>query len=137
MSNQHVLIKFCPHTIYPACSMLLCLRSVAAKWYFHLLLCSFWLRRRFSSPEQEESAGRRGWGQGVFRAQNGGRQLQCSVWVARETRQGDYLSPCTLNCLHFPGKTPDFSKRKLHCPLSLAVLGASLEFRNGHHAGSQ
>lgn len=66
-----------------------------------------------------------------------GRQPNCSVWVARETRQDDYLSPCTPNYLHFPGKTPDFSKWKLHCPISLAVLGASLEFRKGHHAGSQ
>ena len=132
-----MLIEFCPHTIYPACNSASLLEERGCQMMFSPLTVFLWLRRWFSSPEQAEPAGRQVREQGAFRDGMAGRRLQHSVWVACETRQDDYLSPCTLNYLHFPGKTPDFSKWKLHCPISHAVLRASLEFRKGHRAGSQ
>lgn len=82
-----MLIEFCPRTIYPVCNSASLLEERGCQMMFSPLAVFLWLRRWFSSPEQAEPAGRQVWEQGAFRDGMAGRQLQRSVWVARETRQ--------------------------------------------------
>lgn len=115
----------------------LCLRNLVAKWYFHLSPFSFWLRRRFSSPEWQESARRWVTGSEVT--------VGCGWWRGASELSGWPVEPdrmITLQPLYsklftFPRQDTRLLQSDLTAPFPPAAdLRALLEFRKGHPTGS-